>query len=266
MALAFSRNVTSRTFMRSVNDYAVILSDADGSRAEASLEKLFVSTTGRMAPLSGMARWWETGDDLATREAVTLWEKTLRQTGWFQHSLPVRVDPLLGRPILFDRELGVATKRVTDDRLINEMAALAFDIPAQSKTLKGVDLTAEQLSRVAVIRGQEARDRTGRTMEETLRDLISDPEWSEMHRGQRIRAVRKVRDDYNRLVPEVLASEDPEFAFQLDLKNEHRVLTQRLGLEGTALWTELDRYKRDERRLRGLPDEEQGRLKALFNL
>lgn len=264
MALAFSRNVTSRTFMRSVNDYSVILSDTEGSRAEAALEQLFVSTAGRIAPLGGMARWWENTDDNATREAVTLWEKTLRQTGWFQDSLPVRVDPLLGLPVPYDRELGVNTKAVTDDPLINEMAALAFDIPTQSKTLKGIDLTSAQLSRVAVIRGQEAVDDTGRTMEETLRDLIADPEWSEMNRGARIRAVRKVRDDYNRLVPDILAEEDPEFAYQLELKAEHKYLTQELGMEGPTLWQELDRFKREERGLRGLPAEEQDKFAAIF--
>lgn len=265
MALAFSRNVTSRTFMRSVNDYSVILSDTEGSRAEAALEQLFVSTAGRIAPLGGMARWWESTDDNATREAVTLWEKTLRQTGWFQDSLPVRVDPLLGLPVPYDRELGVATKEVTDDPLINEMAALAFDIPTQSKSIKGIDLTSAQLSRVAVIRGQEAVDDTGRTMEETLRDLIADPEWSEMNRGARIRAVRKVRDDYNRMVPDILAEEDPEFAYQLELKAEHKRLTEELGMEGPTLWQELDRFKREERGLRGLPAEERDKFAAIFN-
>jgi hypothetical protein len=266
MALAFSRNVTSRTFMRSVEDYAAILSDTEGSRAEAALTRLITSTAGRAVPMSGVGKWWEGEDSDATREAVTMWEKALRNSGWFQDSLPVRVDPLLGRPIAYDRDLGVNTTTVTEDRLLNEMSAIAFSISQQSKTLKGVDLTAEQLSRVAVIRAQEAVDDSGRTMTETLQDLIVDPEWAEMNQGTRERAVRKIRDRYNRLVPDLLAEEDPEFAYQLARKEEHKYLTEELGLEGPALWTELERFGRDERRLRGLPAEERDKFAAIFNL
>lgn len=266
MALAFTRNVLSRNFMRSISDYATILSDTEGAQGSSRLQNLTVSIGTRAVPMSGMGKWWEGTDDNATREAVTMWEKALKGSGWFQDSLPVRVDPLLGRPVPYDRELGVATKEVSKDRLLNEMSAIAFSMPQQAKTLKGVDLTAEQLSRVAVIRAQEATDKTGRTMTETLQDLIDDPEWATMNQGARQRAVRKIRDAYNRLVPDILAEEDPEFAYQLARKDEHKYLTEELGMEGPALWTELERFGRDERRLRGLPKEDRDRFAAILNL
>ncbi|KAK0338797.1 hypothetical protein LTR94_037126, partial [Friedmanniomyces endolithicus] len=70
------------------------------------------------------------------------------------NELPVKRDTLLGKPIPYDRVLGIKVKGETDDPLLKELAEIGFDLPPDSKSFRGVELSATQLARLKELRGQ----------------------------------------------------------------------------------------------------------------
>jgi hypothetical protein len=266
MFLAIKRNILSRNFMRTVADYATILSDTEGAQGDAKLESLAALTAARLVPAIGMGKWWEGEDSEVTHEAVTMWEKTLKGSGWFAGSLPERVDPLLGRPVGYNRDGGVNTTNVTADPLYVALEGLAFDLPADSKSYLGVDLSSQQRMRLKVIRGQEAIGPTGVNLETRLRDHIASYEWGEMNRAQKLALIRRERAIYHREAINLLKEEDPSFGLAADTVKERKRLEETDGLTGPSLAAAVTDYQRVERFSRGISEPETSDLREALGL
>ncbi|MCH1928380.1 hypothetical protein L6232_26655, partial [Shewanella sp. C31] len=77
-------------------------------------------------------RWWEGEDSGVLREAQTMWERVKASTAW-SDELPVRRDTLLGRPVTYDRVLGIQAGSDKDDPLIRELSDLHFDLAPNTR-------------------------------------------------------------------------------------------------------------------------------------
>lgn len=243
MFLAVSRNILSKTWMTSMRDLVGVVSASSEAEAKAQMERLGTSMAQKVVPAGGMMRWWEGTDDGVVREANTTWEKLMASTPWASE-LAVRRDPLLGRPVQYDRVLGIQAGDDGDDPLIRELSGLAFDLPPNTKSFKGVQLTSKQLARLKELRGQGVWDETGLTMEENLRELIASNEWAEMDRSQKVKAIRSMRDHYHPLAIEALRDEDPEFGHAVGSVELRRRL-ERFGYSEPEISAEMKQFRQE---------------------
>lgn len=242
MALSISRNILSKTWLTGARDIIGAAAGGSDGETQSALQRVADSTIQKLIPAGGMLRWWEGEDTNVTREAATRWEKVMASTPWAS-DLPERRDPLLGRAVPYDRVLGINVKDV-DDPLLRELAELSFDLPPNSRSFRGVQLNSKQLARVKELRGQVVTDDTGLTLEEQLRELVASPDWAEMDRTQRIKAVRSLREEYHPLAIEALREEDREFDAAVGTVKLRRTL-ERQGYTQPEISAELQAF-RDE--------------------
>lgn len=241
MGLAIARNVLAGTWMTSARDIIALVQNSDG-QIEAAAEALLGNTASKFSPAGGMARWWMGEDTDVLRESTNAWERVIAGS-WWMNELPVKRDTLLGRPIPYDRVLGIKVKGETDDALLNELAEIGFDLPPDSKSFRGVDLSAQQLSRLKELRGQVV-EINGRTFEEDLRRLITTPEWRSMSDGQKADEISERRRAYHEKAIKVLRKEDREFGASVRAEKRRRELLGS-GMSPRAASTEVQRFKEE---------------------
>lgn len=243
MALAINRNILSKTWLTSARDIIALVSSQSDEQAEAALERLANSTTQKFVPAGGFVRWWEGTDTGVLREAQTTWERVMQSTPWADE-LPVKRDPLLGRPVQYNRILGIQAGTEGADPVIDELADLNFDLPPDASRVRGVDLTSAQKSRLKELRGQIVTDRSGLTFEQSLREMIAAPEWAEMDRKARLRAIQSLREDYQDLAVDALREEDKQFDYDIGSVRLRRQL-EKQGYAEPEISAELQRFKEE---------------------
>ncbi|MFN3573626.1 MAG: hypothetical protein ACK4TR_08875 [Phenylobacterium sp.] len=243
MVLAFNRNVLSKTWLTGIRDFLAAVTAQSDAEAEAAMDRFISSSVQKFVPAGGMIRWWEGEDTGVLREAQTLWERAMASTPW-SDDLPVRRDTLLGRPVEYGRVLGIQAGNDKNDPLVRELSNLHFDLPPNTRSFRGVELTSRQMSRLKELRGQVVADISGLTFEERLRDLIQTDEYLDRDRNGRVRMIQRLRDDYHDLAIEALREEDREF----DQAVEAVRLRRRLEKQGTPeaeISAELQRFKKE---------------------
>lgn len=213
-----SANMLSKTWLTSVRQLSELAGMGDDARFSQRLKTYIGSFGSRLVPGSGIQRQVEKFDDGAVREAATVVDSITRST-LGADSLPVKRDPILGRPVRvdeMDRLIGLrAGPRVSDeeDPVVAELERLSFNVGGVPRNIKGVRLTATQYSRLLELRGQVVRNEdTGLTLEETLTVLIGLPEYHSLSREGRITAMRDEMRGFTRLAKEQLVREDRALA------------------------------------------------------
>ena len=243
MFLAVSRNILSKTWMTTMRDVVGLAGGGTDAQTQTAMERFGTSVIQKFVPAGGMMRWWEGTDDGVLREASTAWERVIASTPWASE-LPVRRDTLLGRPVKYDRILGIVAGDDDNDPLIRELADLEMDLPPNTKSFRGVELNTKQLARLKELRGQIVTDESGLTLEEQARELIGSSEWSEMSRSERVRAVRDLRDKYQPLAIEALREEDKEFDHAVGAVKLKRQL-EKEGATAPEIDAELQAFKKE---------------------
>lgn len=238
---AISRNALSKTWMGSLRDVADLAASDSDSKLQAAWDKLGTSTIQKLTPAGGMQRWWMNEDANATREAFTAWDKVKAST-FAAADLPEKRDSLLGRVIPYDRVLGLKVGG-TDDPLLTELGRLAFDLPDNPRSAKGVHLTVQQTTRLNELRGQVVRI-GGATLEEALREEVNSSDWAEMPDYARVDEIQKLRGAYQREAVQALEDEDREFARSVETVNLRKSLEKR-GLQDDEISAELQRFKKE---------------------
>lgn len=241
MFMAFSRNILSKTWMTSAQDI-IALAGLPDHEVKAGWEKIGANVVGKLVPAGGMARWWEGEDDNVMREASGVWERVIAGS-WWMDELPVKRDPLLGRAVPYDRILGIKAKGDPDDPVLEALSDLGFDLPPDTRSFRGVRLSAEQLSRLKELRGQVVRV-DGMTFEETLRDAITSGDWREMTREQRVDFISSTRRSFHEEAIRALREEDPEFDVAVEGERLRKQLL-REGFTSEAATTELKRFREE---------------------
>ncbi|UUY00990.1 hypothetical protein [Sphingomonas sp. J315] len=217
---SLTANMLSKTWLtslRNLTDLAGATSDEDFS---SRVDRFIQGFATRFVPASGVQRQAEKWGDEAMRQAMTFNDQ-LMKASLGASTLPVRRDPLLGRPVPLeglDRLVGLRAgvgSNEDADPLAAELERLSFKVPGSRRTVEGVKLTAAQYSRLLELKGQVVRNaRTGLTLEETLQTLIELPEYAEMADAARVEAIRKEMEGFSRLATDALLQEDKGFAYK----------------------------------------------------
>jgi hypothetical protein len=243
MLLAINRNILSKTWMTSARDIVALASAQSDAEQAAARDRVVTSSVQKTIPAGGMVRWWEGTDDNVLREANTLWERVMTST-FAADELPVRRDGLLGRPVQYDRILGIQAGSDEKDPVIRELSDLSFDLPPNTRTFRGVELNSKQLSRLKELRGQVVTDDTGLTMEAQVRELVTGPEWREMDRSRKVKTLRSMRDRYHDIAIRALRDEDREFDHAVGSTKLQKRL-EREGYTQPEISAELQRFKEE---------------------
>lgn len=249
--VATSANVLSKTYLQSLRDLTdlaseAIKADSGAGRAEA-WGKFVADYAARFMPGSGLQRSAEKGIDGINREASGFLEGLLKAS-LGANKLPPSRDALGRLPKNDDpgdRVLSFPWRPASDDPLDVELERLSFDLPRPNRTQKGVELTSHQFSRWLELRGQELPNpNTGLTMEQTLRELITYPEYQQATRAGKIEMIRAEMQGFSRLATEHLLQEDDDFAARA-IKEEMRVLHRIEGASPEARRSELEKLSQE---------------------
>jgi len=195
LAVAVRNTVVEPSFLTGTMDFMEMLQGGSGghgptgAEATAALaQAVGAAVAPRAVPLGGTLRSAATEVDPVIRDARGFIDRVMAGVPFISDELPARRD-FLGRP----RVRGVAARGFlaafpgstpTDDDLDLELARLGrelgerFRIGNTPRQLNGEDLTTVEYSRLLEIQGQGVRIR-GRTMEESIRHLITTPEYRE---------------------------------------------------------------------------------------
>lgn len=199
---AIINNGLSKTWLQSVSDLAEIMGETNGDRRAIKLEAYFKRVGTNLTPSSALLRQLAKTHDGTVREAFTMTETWKRGIPGLSDDLPVRRD-WLGRERTFDlseRIPGspVAVSRRSDDPLDLELSRLAFDFRMPRRRLEGVELTAQQYSRLLELQGQLVRDpATGLNMEDALRQLVTSAEYQDLLTDEaKLSRVKKLASRY----------------------------------------------------------------------
>ena len=220
MVWATTANILSKTWLTGLRNLTDLAGATSNEDANTRLNKFITSTAVRFVPGSGTQRALEADADPFTRQAIS-YHDALIKASLGAGSLPVRRDPLLGRPVPLDgltRIVGVRGgpgSSELDDPVAAEVERLSFQVPASKKKLEGVSLTAQQFSRFLELKGQVMKKpETGLTLEESLGTLIKNPEYQKLTDRQRVLAIREEMKGYARLATDQLLKEDKDFAYR----------------------------------------------------
>jgi hypothetical protein len=175
MTVAFSKNITSKTFMKGVSDIAALLDKPDRSAGP-----WLNSLTGSFIP--AYLGNWANSQDPEIRLVGNVLDAMKNRTPGLKDDLPLRRN-LWGEPVL-STELGPALayispmKVFTDkaDSVEKEMLRLGMSVqmPRETISIEGVDieLTKAEYSRYMELVGELPLPRRGTPM--TIKDYLSD--------------------------------------------------------------------------------------------
>lgn len=192
VAAAVRNNIVNKTFLKGVSDFMEMMTggqygaQTNESGGEQMSKAAAEALAPRVVPGGALLRRVAQDQDPVTRDARGFIEMLLAGLPGQTESLAAKRD-FMGRPILRkEGERGVLqafnTSRPTADPLERELGRLAltlgesFRIGLPPRKLNGEDLTPREYSLLLETQGQLYRVR-GKNMEETLRELISDPDY-----------------------------------------------------------------------------------------
>lgn len=170
-------------------------------------------------PYSGLlrsARRFAPGlKDPLQREVEGIFDAVKNTSPFFSEKLPIKYDWLTGEPIHYT---GVITSREKQDAVLTELMRLGETIMGRpERTLKGVELSAEQYSRFCQLNGKVMLY-GGKTLHEALTDLVTSPGYAQASDGlpgmenPRAKAINKVIQNYRVAAARLLLEEYPDLA------------------------------------------------------
>jgi hypothetical protein len=220
VAGAIRNNIVNKSFLAGVSDFMELMtggqfgaSQTAASAGEQAGRAIASAVVPRAIPGGALLRRVAQDQDPVIRDARSFTEMIFAGLPGLSETLAARRD-FLGRPLIRrEGERGAFqafnTSGPTNDPLERELARLAgemgesFRIGMSPRKLNGEDLTPEEYSRLVEVQGQLYRIR-GRNLEETLRELIRDPDYrADGPEGQAYRIktqIERFREGANRAV------------------------------------------------------------------
>jgi hypothetical protein len=165
--------------MKSLDQVMKAAGEKDPDKADAESSKLIASNMSKFVPFSGAlgaAAKFEDPTQRTTLGGGPLDDIKARLPG-LSESLPPRRD-LLGRPMpVMSWWNPFAGAPVTPDNMDTELAKLAVQIRPPARTMFGYQMTPHEYDEV-LTNATQSPIFNGQTLEQSLRDLTSSPEWS----------------------------------------------------------------------------------------
>lgn len=232
LAAAIRNNIVNKTFLKGVSDFMEMMtggsfgaSDAE-SGGEQMSKALASAIVPRAIPGGALFRRIAQDQDPVVRD-VAVMRDTQSFIDYIFSNLPGMTESLaarrdfLGRPLIRkEGERGVFqafnTSAPTEDPLERELGSLAqtlgesFRIGMSPRKLNGEDLTPEEYSRLVEVQGQLYRVE-GRNMEQTLRSLIQDPEYTTADPDSRAFQVKQVIERFRERANKAVRNPNSEF-------------------------------------------------------
>lgn len=223
---ALVNNITSKTYMQGVSEFIDFMNDP--TRTGAQFIGRFGST---FVPFASAARFIRQQTDDPMREARSLMDYLMNTVPGFSQNLPARRNWVTGDVVTYD-----FLPRNKKDMVLDELNNMAESIQGPpAKQLKGIELSAAQLSRLQELHGTI---RVGRkTMYETLEELFNSSDY-DLHRrlladppdkenGPRSLAVRRIVNTYRQAAQDALIDEDAELEALIRQSDFQRVASRR---------------------------------------
>ncbi|WP_313438667.1 hypothetical protein [Novosphingobium sp.] len=216
--LAARDSILDKSYLKGLQDLVELASAEDLEKALGIAERTAGGSVGRMVPFGGISRQINETFRSSSIEAVGFMDQLLRHipgAGW---GMAPRVDPL-GDEVK-SRAGGVqfGNSELTEGGPMSdvkrELRRLKIDISTIRKSdPDGFSLTSEELSEVRKIRGKEAVNDRGQTMEEALSELFADPWFRTLpSKDQKRSEVVATMREFNKPAWEILEERSPGFA------------------------------------------------------
>jgi hypothetical protein len=212
-------SLLGKTYLQGLQELTDALTANSVDSSMAGLGKALQSAAARFViPAAGTGRMVNDTFRPSAIEAVGFTDTLLRHipgAGW---GMAARIDPL-GDEIK-GRAGGVnfGNSELTEGAPISDVKRQLRDLGINITTMRkadpvGFELTSEELSEVRRIRGKEAVDASGLTMEEALGDLLADPWFQSLPtKAQKQEEVVRTMREFNKPAWELLAERNPGFA------------------------------------------------------
>lgn len=246
MANAIATNVLSKTTLTSLRNWVELAEGKvgrDEGQASKAWDKIAEGLLQRIEPASGLTKGWAQENNDAIKYANTFQEKLFTNLPWLHDTLEDKRDPLLGRPVTYDRTLGMKVGKPSDKGVLDELARLSFNMPADAKSIQGVGLTSAQMSRLNQLRGQEVQ-LGGQTLDERLTDAVKDPSWNEQTDAEKQRLISKLRSAYQARAEYQLMDEQPDLKVAVKSRQYAGILKAR-GTPTQQIPEELKRFQQE---------------------
>jgi hypothetical protein len=207
--------VLEKSYLTSLQDLMEIVMGRDEGGAGKKLAKFLEGTIARTVPMSGISKQLsETMRDSAV-ESIGFADALLRSIPGGALFMAPKIDAL-GDEVK-SRELGISAgdSNATEDREISPVKArlreLGIDIVNLSRLDGGKALDADQVSELRRIRGKEALNKDGDTMEQALETLFETPEFTAGGSADRHDMVIDVMNDFNEEAKAILEERNQNY-------------------------------------------------------
>jgi hypothetical protein len=204
-----------KSYLTGLQDLMEVIGARNEGNATARLTKYFQGVVARLVPVAGTSRQLtETLRDSAP-EVIGYGDAILRAIPGGSLFLAPRIDALGDEVKSRELGIGIGNSEMTEGKPISPVKAklreLGIDIINLSKTDGGVALSSEQVSQLRRIRGKEATNVDGQTMEEALAALFEDPQFQNGGKEDQHDAVVDVMNDFNEEAKFLMEERDPEY-------------------------------------------------------
>lgn len=226
VAIAFSNNVASKTFLQGIVDAVEAFSDP-----ERYMDRFMLNYASAMVPHSAFWREIRKGTDPVMRDVRNLKDAVKNTVPGYSKDIPARRSWITGQPVTYPKGWGdeaftpvgeavaAANPIIAGDHkadpVLDELASIEFGFSAPTRKLNGVELDETQYSRLLELHGTI---RLGRyTMKERLDALFQTEryqrygdDYSDPSVDPRIKLVRQVISKYREAARRELQKEYPE--------------------------------------------------------
>lgn len=209
--------ILSKSYMKSLSDALEALSGPQNG-SWTGIEKILQNATTRMIPFSGISR--QINDTFRDSAIETVgWTDTLLRTipgaGW---GLAPRIDPFGDEVKARTVGLTFGSSELTEGEAISPVKRQLRELGIDINTLRksdpdGFDLNSDELAEVRRIRGKEAINEDGLTMEQALGSLFEDPWFQTLRRKEdKRKAIVETMAEFNKPAWDILEQRSPSYA------------------------------------------------------
>ena len=230
-------SVIGKSYLKSLSDSLELFNASSPEAVWESAKKIGGNAAARMIPMAGIGKQFN--ETLAGQvEAVTFMDQLLRHIPGAAFHMAPKVD-VMGDPVK-GRFMGIqmGNSETTDGEPISDVKRQLRDLGIPLNAIRksdpdGFDLNSEELSEVRTVRGKEAVNDEGYTMEEALQELFSDPSFQSLPTKEQKRdMVTETIRSFNKPAWEILAERNPNFAAK---RTYTRSFTDYMSPEGGSM-------------------------------
>jgi hypothetical protein len=254
MATAYfaSRDVVlEKSYLKSLKDFMQVFDENAGVSA---VEKILQNGVGRLIPMGGVSGQFNETFRSSAIESVGWVDTILKRIPGAGLRMAARIDPL-GDEVK-SRTLGINTgnSETSEGEQMSDVKRKLRDLGVNIVALRkadadGFDMDSDELSEMRRIRGKEARNGEGQTMEEALGTLFDDPWFTSLPtKDQKQDAVVEAMSEFNEPAREIMMERNPTYA----AKKTYNKTLQDYIAEGLGR-DEADQLAKDEVEAFGLP-------------